>query len=108
MAKTPIGECPCPTKGCELTVPVFQYARQAPKRNATRRGSSRKAGKLYVRCPEHGLLEPQSFIEANAKITGEREPVDAPPPSKTETPDPATPDKPKAKPKSRTWGFLNV
>lgn len=60
---TPIGTCPCPTKGCELDAKVYRYR----QRNESP-GRARHAGKLYVVCADHGRLDPQEYILANAKI----------------------------------------
>ncbi len=87
---TPIGTCPCPTKACELVAPVYMYR----QRNKDQPGRSRHAGKLYVVCPDHGRLDPQEFILANAAIDRTKE--GAAPVETKEAPAPAAPVKPAA------------
>lgn len=48
LKNEPIGECPCPTRGCERACKVFKF-RARP--DVTRQ---RLAGKVYAQCPEHG------------------------------------------------------
>jgi len=93
---TPIGTCPCPTKGCELDAKVYRYR----QRNESP-GRARHAGKLYVVCADHGRLDPQEYILANAKID-RLAAADAPPETSTPAPSSSSPaDPPAASPPAR-------
>lgn len=80
---TPIGTCPCPTKGCELTAKVYRY-----RQRNDMPGRARHAGKLYVVCTDHGRLDPQEFILEHATIdrTGESAPAPVAEPAPTQKP----------------------
>lgn len=63
---TPIGTAPCPFKGCEKEGPLFRYRSQTADEKKQRR-----AGKLYMRCEDHGMTSDQEWLLANATITNE-------------------------------------
>jgi len=44
----PIGECPCPRRGCDKVAKVFKF------RGRENEKQRRLAGKLYLQCPEDG------------------------------------------------------
>lgn len=65
----PIGTCPCPVKGCDISADVFKY-RSAVADDQRPEYRRRFAGLLYLRCTEHGKYDGQEYILNNATIEG--------------------------------------
>ncbi len=69
----PIGECPCPVKGCELSMQVFRFR---GRENELQR---RLAGKLYGACDEHGRFgadgkpAAQNYLLEHAELWDEKD-----------------------------------
>lgn len=57
--KAPIGDAPCPIKGCAEVVPVFKYE------GASDPARRRFAGRMFCRCPTHGRVENQEYLLEN-------------------------------------------
>jgi len=103
----PIGECPCPTRGCDRVISLFRFEGTD---DPTRR---RFAGKLYGKCEDcgkvgaDGAAKIQDYFLEHGTIWDDRKkaeknaPPPAPPPvpapEKTPVPDPVkeTPPAPK-------------
>lgn len=72
---TPIGEAPCPVRGCALVIPVFKFRAKNADPKFQRFG-----GKWYCRCPEHGTFGfdgargIQEHIASKGRIWGDQQP----------------------------------
>jgi hypothetical protein len=99
-----IGTCPCPMRDCKRTAEVKKF-----QHKAVTDGRRRKAGKLYLDCPDHGRVgfdgreAMQEWILENAAIEGlERAPASSSTPASSSStpsaPKPAPASTPPAKP----------
>ena len=91
---TPIGTCPCPFRGCDQVGDLYRYRAQTDDPSKQRR-----AGKLYMRCPDHGMIHDQEWLLNKGVIPSEPLPGDPAPeptqkPTELKTGDQAKPDTP--------------
>lgn len=94
----PIGTCPCPYRNCTKVANVYKYRAQSDDPTKQRR-----AGKLYLKCEEHGTTQDQSWILEHATITHGEIPD---PPKPADKPKPSDePPKPTEE-KDDGWGFF--
>lgn len=115
---TPIGSAPCPFKDCDLIGQVFRFRQQSENANLTRR-----AGRLYMRCTDHGMTQDQNWLAEHATITdqehGRSDATQTPDETTTSAPEKAREPKPAADDKPDTvdaaapdnddddgWGFF--
>lgn len=74
-----IGEVTCPYKGCTQTAAVFRFRERSDDPKNRRFG-----GKLYARCPRHGLIHDNDGLLDGANIWGPSDkPAAAPAPAPT-------------------------
>ncbi len=95
----PIGTAPCPFKGCEKVCSVHRYRARTDDEKR-----QRHAGRMYLRCEDHGVTSDQGWIKANATFDDDTAKSDISG-SPDVTPEPTQSTKPAADDDS-SWGFF--